>query len=608
GVKVVLRVQSNTDIVIVDIYDHQKDSNGVKIWIETWRNGFKRYLVDSYYVVAERNESSEFKQLCTIQFMQDWAENNTDPWLHLGTAAAVDTSSMKQENDCFFVNPSPYFQLKFSVYIGQGSYEKLVSNAISLLVDGNSMGIKKLESFHKNSFKNLWANSFLTILGDDEWRKIEGAWYLWRFYLAGCTSNHMVGKFNGGNYLYNKDLRSWGGPFWFQNTRLMFWGCLKTGDDELLLRFFRLYLEALPFQKERIKCWFGHDGAIFPETMHFFGAFRKECVKNLLKKTDISQQVNPYIRWYYTGSLELLWMMINFYYHSKDNNFADTMLKPLAEAILDFFLEHFSIDKNGKLKLEPAQSLETWWDVVNPADQISGLRAVVPAMARLAKERCWNYKLQEKWEKLTQILPELPRGKIKFENGQFTGIESSNDYLAPFEQIKDPVKHNWEDPELYSIFPFDIFGLDRPEIDVAINSFQNRLHKNPHMGWSQTAIWAARLGLVEESISLIKEHIRHAQVFPSGLCWSPGNHHPKYKDLSDAPYLDSLGAICIALQEMLLQETPKALRILPAWDLSIPVRFRLRTSSAGWVTVNQKRKGDTEIQMDKPVPYKIGSS
>ncbi|MCM8816298.1 MAG: DUF5703 domain-containing protein, partial [Candidatus Omnitrophica bacterium] len=47
GVKVVLRVQSNTDIVIVDIYDHQKDSNGVKIWIETWRNGFKSYLVDN---------------------------------------------------------------------------------------------------------------------------------------------------------------------------------------------------------------------------------------------------------------------------------------------------------------------------------------------------------------------------------------------------------------------------------------------------------------------------------------------------------------------------------------------------------------------------------
>ncbi len=117
----------------------------------------------------------------------------------------------------------------------------------------------------------------------------------------------MVGKFNGGNYLYERDLRSWGGPFWFQNTRLMFWGCLKTGDDALLLRFFRLYLEALPFQKGRIRQWFGHSGAISPETMHFFGAFRKDCVRNLSSKTNISHQVNPYIRWHYSGSLELLW-------------------------------------------------------------------------------------------------------------------------------------------------------------------------------------------------------------------------------------------------------------------------------------------------------------
>ncbi len=170
GVKVVLRVQSNMDIVIADIYDHRNNSSGVKIWIETWRD-VKKYSVDNYYAVAERNENSEFKEMCSRQFMQEWAENHPDPWLGLGTAVAMDTSSMKQKDDCFFVRPDPYYQLKISVYVGYGSYEKLVSNAISVLADGSKTDRIKLESFHKSSFSNLWKNSFLKILSDDpEWK------------------------------------------------------------------------------------------------------------------------------------------------------------------------------------------------------------------------------------------------------------------------------------------------------------------------------------------------------------------------------------------------------------------------------------------------------
>lgn len=299
-------------------------------------------------------------------------------------------------------------------------------------------------------------------------------------------------------------------------------------------------------------------------------------------------------------------MMVHFYRHTNDGEFADKVLRPVAEAVLKFFAEHFPCDAQGKLQLEPAQALETWWDAVNPADQVSGLHAVLNSLLQIAKERNWDADLQREWEMLRAILPSLPRGRIKIQDGRFVSIEPTNDCLAPFAKVKDPQKRNVEDPELYCVFPFDLFGLDRTELEVAVNTFYARLHHQPHFGWSQTAIWAARLGLAKDAVALVKEHRHHGQRFPSGLCWSPGSSHPQHSDLPDAPYLDTLGAIAIALQEMLLQETPKGLRVLPAWDMSIPVQFRLRTAKAGWVTVRHSPDKATEVQTEKPVPYRIG--
>ncbi len=613
GISVVLRVQRDADVVIADLSDRRPQPQPVTVWLETWRGEWQPIPLPNSSVacLVERNESSQFKDLCATQLMAHWAEQHPDPWLHWGTAVCLATAGAVAQqtanNTARWHFPSArHRRLMLAVFIGRGTKEELANYAWAVLRTAQQRGDAVLDVAHQQGWQQFWQNTFLRIESNDpEWQALEATWHLWRFYLAGCTSDRMVGKFNGGNYLYNRDLRSWGGPFWWQNMRLMFWGCLKTGDDELLRAFFRLYTNALPFQQERIRKWFGHGGAIFPETMHFFGAFRMDDVIPRGWEVRLPYTFNPYIRWHYTGSLELLWMMLHFYEHTRDDAFADTTLRPLAEAVLQFFLEHFPRDPSGKLRLEPAQSLETWWDAVNPADQVAGLQAVVPAMVQMAKARGWDPRLLQQWQQLHAILPPLPRGRIRLQNGRFVGMEPTQELLAPFAELKDPQKHNFEDPELYAVFPFDLFGLDRPELPVAINTFRARLHPQPHWGWSQTAIWAARLGLTEEAVALIKEHRRHGQRFPSGLCWSPGRHHPQHPDLPDAPYLDTLGAIAIALQEMLLQETPAGLRVLPAWDLSVPVHFRLRTAAGGWVEVQHHPAKGTSVHTERPVPYHL---
>jgi len=90
-------------------------------------------------------------------------------------------------------------------------------------------------------------------------------------------------KFNGsiftvdgrrGKMAYTADYRAWGGPYWFQNTRLIYWPMIAAGDFDLMEPFFRMYVSTLALARARTPIYFGHEGAFFPETMYFWGLTR----------------------------------------------------------------------------------------------------------------------------------------------------------------------------------------------------------------------------------------------------------------------------------------------------------------------------------------------
>ena len=67
--------------------------------------------------------------------------------------------------------------------------------------------------------------------------------------------------------------------------------------------------------------------------------------------------------------------MLDQYDFTQDSRFARETLLPLAEAITTFYDEHWKRDAAGKIRFDPAQSLETWQSAVNPLPEIAGLRS-----------------------------------------------------------------------------------------------------------------------------------------------------------------------------------------------------------------------------------------
>jgi alpha-L-fucosidase 2 len=352
-------------------------------------------------------------------------------------------------------------------------------------------------------------------------------------------------KSNGHDHPMNADFRAWGGQYWFQNTRPMYWPRLAAGDFDEMMPLFRMYLAMLPGNSALVQKYYGHDGAYFQETAPFWGG---------LPFMGPAEQA-LYTHHYFTPILELSMMMLDYYEYTGDETFARTYLMPIATAGLEFFDRHFPRDSAGRLLLDPDNSIEMFWKVHDPAPDIAGLHAVLARMLNLPATLAPD-SLTRRWKRLLSVLPPLP-------------IDSSDEpgRLLPYTGPQTAKSHNEENPELYAIYPFRLYGVGRPDLDLARHSFDIR--KCPQEGcWSQDPIEAAMLGYTD----IVKEDVRFSLTrkdvdlkFPA--FWATGHD---YK-----PDEDNGGNGENGLQQMILQFDGKKILLLPAWPSDWDADFKL---------------------------------
>ena len=117
--------------------------------------------------------------------------------------------------------------------------------------------------------------------------------------------------------------------------------------------------------------------------------------------TPFDQRAHPeaecsYVSYYWTCGLELSLILHAWFEMTQDESVAREFLIPIADAVTEFYDQHYPRDAEGKLRIEPSQSLETWHDATNPLPDLAGLHVLLPrllAMPRnlvpdMMQERC----------------------------------------------------------------------------------------------------------------------------------------------------------------------------------------------------------------------------
>ncbi|HEY7088793.1 MAG TPA: DUF5703 domain-containing protein, partial [Tepidisphaeraceae bacterium] len=299
---------------------------------------------------------------------------------------------------------------------------------------------------HQRWWEEFWSRSWLFLQSDSpECFNITRAYVLQRFMNA-CTGRGASPiKHNGSLFTVGKpedpDFRRWGGPgFWFMNQRLIYWPMLAAGDFDLMLPWLRMYRQQLSLQQHRTQTYFRHAGAHFPETVMFWGAEVSAHYGWIpFEKRARPEAECPYLTFYWSGGIELTLILLSYYDHTGDQQFAREVLLPIADSVTEFFDLHYLRDAEGKIRFEPAQALETWHEAINPLPEIAGLKytlahmlsAFTPSPGTPGEGRCGGdaaprdphpspppeYQgrglpaLRARWERMLLELPPLPIGE-----------------------------------------------------------------------------------------------------------------------------------------------------------------------------------------------------
>ncbi|KAA6330292.1 hypothetical protein EZS27_020986 [termite gut metagenome] len=431
-------------------------------------------------------------------------------------------------------------------------------------------------------WKDFQNRSFIHIQskdGTDKGFELSRNYQLARYMFACNTYGIWPTKFNGGlftfdpyyvdgNCPFTPDYRNWsGGTFTAQNQRLSYFPMLKSGDFESMTSTFEFYKRILPTAEARTKVYWGHGGACFTEQIDNFGLSSFAFYTNGGKRPaqhDMGLEYNQYLEYLWDTALEFCLMILE----KERYTGADiSPYIPLIGSSLRFFDEHYqylakqrgfyTLDNNNKLILYPGSGCETFKMAYNSSSTIAALKTVASRLLELP-EQYLDTTQRTYFEQFLSRLPEIPTREI-----------DGHTVIAP--AIHWEHVDNMEAPQLYPVFPWGVYGLGKPNLETAINTFRYdpyvvKYYGNSFIGWNQYAIWAARLGLTDDAKKLVMLKLKDSgKKFPaywgSHFNWIPDN--------------DWCGTGMIALQEMLLQAKGEEPLVLPAWPQDWDVHFKL---------------------------------
>lgn len=397
---------------------------------------------------------------------------------------------------------------------------------------------------------------------------------LFRYMLACNAYGEWPTKFNGGlltvDPVYTDkneltpDYRNWGGGLHtMQNQRLVYFPMIRAGDWDMLQTQLNFYLRILKNAELRSKVYWNHGGACFTEQMENYGL--PDYAEYGTKRPayfDKGVEYNAWLEYEWDTVFEFcLMMMEEERYTGRD--IRDRI--PFIQSCLRFFDEHYryrarmrgikELDGEGKLILYPGSGAETYKMAHNASSTIAALQTITRRLLELP-EGYLTAAERAHWDSFRLRIPPIP----------FTHI---NGYpvIAPaksWERI-----NNIESTQLYPVFPWGIYGLGKPGLDTALNTwrYDTLVQKfRSHIGWKQDNIWAARLGLRDEAWRLNELKFRNSgRRFPA--FWGPG--------FDWVPDHNWGGSGMIGLQEMLMQTDGKKILLFPAWPVNKDVKFRL---------------------------------
>jgi alpha-L-fucosidase 2 len=531
------------------------------------------------------NSRSTYPEVLQNQHLESLIGKYPDPLLHRTFGMVLKGPGLVSFDDQSLVSATPARSARLDLYTATtntSSPQQWLASMEQIIAKTDDTRLEAAREAHQAWWNRFWNRSWIDVGGTPEADAVSQGYALQRWIVACGGRGSLPIKFNGSIFTVGQepppgntapvkmerstpDYRRWGGNFWAQNERHIFWPMIAAGDYDLLSPYFQMYRSALPLEIDRTRLYWGHAGANYPETMYFWGT---------PSNTDFgwgnpsNVMTNTYIRNHIVGGLETVAMMLTQYDNTQDDDFAKKTMLPVAVAVTTYYDQHWPRSEDGKMHMDPAQAIETYQEAVNPTPDIAGLMNLLPRLLALPPDLTTTDE-RTMWTKLLADLPPLPLGTTG-PNGKLAdyGKEDPDGkpVILPAEVWGKP--ENVENPELYPVFPFRIYGVGKPDLDLPRNTYAARRFPMSNC-WSQDGEEAALLGLADQAKAEVISNFTDYGTQRYKWFWKPGNDW--------TPDMDNGGAGMETLQLMIMQCDPGSRRIqlLPAWPSDWTGDFKL---------------------------------
>ncbi len=499
--------------------------------------------------------------------------------------------------------PSKKHSLEIYLNTNQSDFSTW-NNELKNQISANKTATKLAEKNTIKWWNNFWNRSFIFTQKNqssakDSVYQIGQNYQLFR-YMLGCNAyGKYPTKFNGGLFTvdpvftnpdlnFTPDFRNWGGgTMTAQNQRLVYFPMVKSGDFDMMKSQLDYYLSLQKNAELRSQVYWKHGGASFTEQLENFGLPNPaEYEWKRPADYDPGMEYNAWLEYEWDTVFEFCQMML------QQKEYAGEDIQKYNQFIISclrFFDEHYqylakqrgrkALDGNGKLILYPGSGVETYKMAYNSNSTISALTVITENLLKLSEKQL----SKEDLEYLKGFQNRIPPLNYRTFEGHQT--------LAPaksWERI-----NNSEVPQLYPVYPWGIYGIGKPDLETALNTWKydpDAIKFRSHVGWKQDNIFAARLGLTKEAskfntLKMANSDRRFPAFWGPGFDWVPDHNWG--------------GSGMIGMQEMLLQESEGKIYLFPAWPKEWNVHFKLHAKQN--TTVEAELVGG-ELKIIKVIP------
>lgn len=528
------------------------------------------------------NIVSIYPEIFRREHLADLLDKYPDPLLHRCFGAMLTGTGLVSAGDDTLKSESPARDIRLDLYAltetNVSSPEIWREHLNALAREIQSVNISQAWKQHRQWWDTFWNRSWIHLTGTPDALRVSQGYAMQRYMMACSGRGPQPVKFNGGLFTvghdlpanedstaagHNPDFRTWGNSYWNQNTRLLYWPLIATGDEDLLKPWYEMYLNALPLAEDRTRTYYHHGGAAFVETMYFWGL---PNLNDFGWDNPSNQLDSEWMRYHVQGALEVVVQMLDSYDYNRDQDFARRDLAPFATAIVTYYDQHWPRDAAGKIRMSPDQSLETYQrDAVNPTPDIAGLKAVLPRLLALPHDLT-SPGQRGLWSKVLRELPPIAMGTTHAGKSPPFGLGDSDGTPVILPAEKYGETRNAENPELYTVFPYRLYGMGKPGLALARDTFAAR--RFPFVTcWGQDGTESAVLGLTGEAQKVAVSEFTDYGDERFRWFWKAGGDW--------IPDLDNGGSGMITLQLMLMQCDGNQILLLPAWPRDWTADFKL---------------------------------